>query len=120
MKFTYIIEDIPEDSNIFKEFKAEKVSFEFDDVGIDMEGLCGIMRTHKNNIISGNIYKTHEAKWLIEPRKKLKERDKIVCSNCGGQALYELDEDMNLERALSRCCPHCGYVMSDVDMVNEE
>lgn len=61
-----------------------------------------------------------EARWLITPRKKLSERDKIVCSNCGGQALYELGKNMNLERAFSRYCPHCGRLMSDVDTVYEE
>ena len=62
----------------------------------------------------------YNAKWLITPRKKLSERDKIVCSNCGGQALYELDEDECLSRALSRCCPHCGCLISDADIVHEE
>ena len=61
-----------------------------------------------------------EAKWLITPRKKLSEHDKIVCSNCGGQALYELGKNMNLERSFSRYCPHCGCLISDIDIVDEE
>lgn len=62
----------------------------------------------------------NEAKWLLTPRKKLSECDKIVCSNCVSQALYELDEDKCLSRALSRCCPNCGCLMTDIDIVHEE
>lgn len=61
-----------------------------------------------------------EARWLITPHKKPNERDKIVCSNCDGQALYELGNNMNLVRAFSRYCPHCGCLMSDIDTIWEE
>lgn len=57
-----------------------------------------------------------EASWLITPRQTLQERDKIVCSNCGGNALYSLDEDLNLERALSNYCPHCGSLIVSADI----
>lgn len=58
----------------------------------------------------------NEAKWIIVPRITKYEKDIIFCSNCKKSALYELDEDESLLRSLSPYCPHCGYIIVNVEM----